>query len=276
MAVSNRLRGSTDFANAAYWSLGALAAGNDLRISEGADGFDTNVNQAGIDFASVYFDQQYGDQSTVLGPTAPLKFDVDRTNTGIFKFNGRCATLNLAAGTVTGKIWELNWLPLNPNARLNLTAVTLATKIFADNGTIDIAGDVIFTTGEFAGGASYIRYNATAATLLQFNSGTHYVYRSWTNMEINGDAIVYVDTDTVAGGAVAINGKTAQLIHLSGNMGALDIKTGTYDKSQLKKAATITSNTWHGAKGVEKLERGSAVVTMGTTTDRGRAHVKVS
>lgn len=271
MATKIRYPGSKDWTNTTYWSGGAVPAnGDDVRVTKGADGFDTNLNNPTKDYLSLWFDRGYGDQSTKVGTSAsPFEADIDRTNTGVFKFAGQCAEFNIKAGSGTGVINQLEWFPLNDNATLKTGAATTALLILQSGRSV-IGSAHVVTSMVVEGGSHVLQTHASNTPAIVCTGGTLTVQRDWSSLTVSGKAVVIIELDSAfTGGTITVHGKDARIIWRFGNTGNCVFYAGVMDLSELSLDSTRGTLGMYGAA-TEIKERGSARLTGGTRTDYGR------
>lgn len=262
MATLYRLKGSTDFNASAYWGGSTPATADDLRIIDGADGFDTNTNQAAKDFASVWFDKRFGDPSTRIGVSGgPLTFDCDRTNTGVFKFQGQCAELGLAPGSGTSKFHRLEWSPLNATAKLLLQGSGTVTTLLLQRGQSVVNGGIAAPTIVVEGGRHIIAAHTAGTDVpnIVVAGGEVVLRRDWTSLKVIGSGVVYIELDAgVTGGTVEIGTDPDRggVVLRQGDLGVITGYSGVLDESELQRAATAANANFYSR--LTRLRRNGA------------------
>lgn len=259
MATRYRLKGSTDFMASAYWGGASPASNDDLRIGEGADGFDTNTSQPSIDLKSIWFDKRFGDPSTRIGITGgPLTFDVNQTGTGVFKFQGRCAELGYAFGAGAACA-TMEWSPQNDTAKLLAGGTGTFTELLLQRGQSTIGSGAAITTGVIEGGYHVIAAHASNTPALTVSGGVLVLRRDWSSLKVCGTGQVIVELDAgVTGGTIEIAGdpNACGVMIRQGDTGAITGISGVLDETELQRAATVANATFYSR--LTRLRRNGA------------------
>ena len=261
MPTKTRVRGSTNWADTAYWNGGTLPVTNDdVQVLEGTDSFATGLNQAGVNLSSLLFDAGYGDLSTTVGAAgSPLRYDVNGTGAKLMRFAGSCAAFFFQGGT-TGNVGQLEWFPSGGAGRLLISGSTITTLVL-QTGSATINDDVAVTTLVVEGGDHLLRTHASNTPAITATGGRLRIERDWTTLEISGGAVVTIALAAgVTGGT--INNRGGTLVWESGDAGAVSVFAGELDQSRLARASACGTLTLYG-QAVERRAKGVARLTPG-------------
>lgn len=274
MANTFRLPGSSNFGDAAYWSI-ALASTQDVFVMDGIDHYTSGLDHVGKDFASMTFGPNYGNASTVIGDTgAPLKFDASGGSAKV-KFAGQCSLFALSAGT-GGTINQIEFYPQNPSARLKLVSNTANPVLIGDSGQIEVGESFAFTTGRFHGGDHIIRAHASNVPTNIYAANCRLLLeRDWATLYVLGDADITIKlpTGTTGGNINLWAGAKGVLRILAGDGGTLEGVSGEIDLGKLSRAAAWTAfNLYSGSK--KRTKQGGPVVTT-TENEFGRGPKRI-
>lgn len=273
MPTKTRVRGSTNWADTAYWNGASLPVTNDdVQVLEGTDSFATGVNQAGVNLSSLLFDAGYGDLSTTIGAAgSPLRYDVNGTGAKLMRFAGSCAAMFFQGGT-TGTVANLEWFPRGGAGRLLISGATIALFTL-QSGAATINDDVAVTTVVIEGGDHLLRTHASNVPNITVTGGRVRIERDFGTLTISGNAEVTLALASgVTGGAITQYG--GLLVHEAGDTGAVTVFAGEYDRSRLLRAASAGALTLYG-QARERREKGVARVTFASRTEIGRGPVVV-
>lgn len=267
MPTNFRAIGNGDFGSSTYWTA-PLATDDDVRVQEGLEDFNAGLNQAGLDFLSVNFEEGYGDDSTTVGlPAAPLRCDINRSGAGTFDFAARCQAFYCRGGTSSALWANVNWRPRNPSANFLPQDMTM-TLARLQNGSALIPDSVIVGAGGLFvyGGSHVLEHHASNVPDITVMGGALHLKRDWTSLRVKGTGRVTIELNPgVTGGTIEIDSSSAEVVIVQGNVGVVTVWSGRLDKTRLRRAATCTSQTWHPTA-IEIKERGGALLT-GTRTN---------
>lgn len=272
MATRTRLRGSSDWADTAYWSGGVLPATNDdVRFVEGIDSLTLSLNQSAVSLSTLYFDSAYGDGTTVIGTAgAPLQIDVNGSGAKIVKVAARLRTIYLAGGS-GGTISRIEFFPAAATCELILSSATVPTLIL-QTGTSRTLDSVTLTTVVVEDGDHTFDGKSGNAPNYECVGGITRIKGDWGTLNISGNAVVYIDVPSgITCGTITGRGdpSRSQLVWLQGDTGNVVMYSGILDLGQLKRDCTRGTLDLYSQATV-KSERGLARLTGGTETAFGR------
>lgn len=241
-ATRNRLSGSNDYGDTAYWSGTTLPADtDDVHLDVGGDTITLNLSQPGIDLNLL----SEGPQSryNVGAEGTPLIIDVNNGGAGKVEILGQHSTWYLQAGTGGTYPLLIHKPGGDGSAKLVLTSTTV-TALYQITGQLVLRGTVTVTTANLEGGFTTQDYaSGTGITTINVRGGDHVISRAFTTLNVYGGRVVLDDGNKgVTFGAIVIQG--GECVHVNGNTGAITANGGTYNKSRLAKSGlTIASIT---------------------------------
>lgn len=273
MAIHTRLRGSTDWANATYWTNGVPVLNGDVRFVNGIDSIDSGLNQSAINLSTFFMDSQFGDGTTVIGASGtPLQIDVNGSGTKIMKVAANIRALYLAGGT-GGTINRFEWFPRASTAELNLSTATVPT-LYLQGGTSRIADSVVLTTVIIEDGDHTVDARAANDPTVTVNGGIVRWKRDWTALTVNGGTVfLNVEAGTTCG-TITQNGGT--IIWQQADTGNVTVNAGTMDVSQLVRDCTRGTLDRFSRCVFKSGRNNIAALTGGTLTDPGRGPTVVN
>lgn len=263
MATSNRLKGSVVLNDTAYWSAGALTAGDDMRVYEGTDNFDSGTDLSATNFATFIFDVGYGDLSTKIGATTPLKITTNGASRST-KFLGQFASVTFGGGTLT----ELIWNPLNSSARMSLAGATITTG-YLEAGSVTMTDTTTCATLKIGGGDHLIQHHASDVPNIVVGGDARVkLERDWGTLKVTGRAKVTVELrTTVTGGTIEIDGdpEQCQVIIIGADYGNVTLDSGVLDLSQAKRLSAGGVVSHRKGSTIRKKLNGGALATYTDT-----------
>lgn len=277
MPSNIRKPGSGDLSATGYWSAGtAPATGEDLYFTSGKESYTAGLNLAAVDAQSINFGPEWGDDASVIGDgSSPLQIDLDRTgaSTGLY-FNGRCREANFAAGS-TGTWTKATIAPINPTARINLSAASSGGTLVIESGLVTIGETFRPSTIRVYGGTVIIRAHSSNTPAIEVYGGRVICYRDWSSVTVYGGRFEYdlapEGSTAYTGGTITLVGPTAEVLPLSGTCGTCIFRAGRINKSQARKALTLGSggSTTYGPGATEIPARSGVTVTDTSRTNEG-------
>lgn len=268
MAINYRKPGGPDFGATGNWDI-ALASGDDLRVVEGAQDFDSGLDQSSKDFLSVFFESSFGGPAQATGSaSAFLKFNCNQTGTGKVKIAHQGAELYIQAASTSGVHNEVEIYPRSPTMRIVYGDSTI-NKLLIESGQCDFGGGCTLPASNpvnILGGSHKIQAH-TAGTnepTIHAYGGQLLLQRDFTDLFIYAGAQVTLDLPTgTTGGNIYLRG--GSLTHLKGSLGTIFGFAGRYDRSRLARPATGTAYHKY-AQLIEVPERTAAAVVTFTNT----------
>lgn len=245
MATSIRTKGGTNFNDLGYWSGGALPADGDTVImAEGSDDYASGENALLARDLALF---RVGPLCRSNFRGSPLRLCADRTNTGIFLYEG-AGELWRVSGATDNDIYSIQW---RPSSRCRLELTNCDNKYFEIvRGSAVLGSDVTTEDVWNMGGDLFLADGADVVNNLYCLGGVTECERALTYALIaEGAKLIYRGRTYTAAEIVQDGGV---LDYRSGDITVKRTRRGVHDESKFEGTANTVGTHHSHVSGVIK------------------------